>query len=82
LKRKESDKNMRQQQIRIPKEAERFYECSRQKVIEHGYTLLNNDVRTHFDLKFHKRPSEGEFSGCFTLEFKKGLKQISHVVTV
>lgn len=33
-----------------------------------------------FDLSVHKQDSE--FSGFYTLEFKRGLKQISHVVTV
>lgn len=66
------------QQIRIPKDAERFYECSRNN--SQGLVLINNEIRSQLDLK--NQNSDSEFSGCFTLEFKKGLKQISHVVTV
>ena len=33
-------------------------------------------------LKFQKKLSDYEFSGCYDLSFKQGLRQLSHVVTV
>jgi hypothetical protein len=55
------------QQICIPKDAERFYDCSRQSKLGLILSSIDRD--------------EVE-SGLWTLKFKQGLKQISHVVTV
>ena len=68
--------------IRIPKDAERFFECSRHSKL--GLTLISPELRAahEFQRDIRLSKSDVEFCDFHTLEFKRGLKQISHVVTV
>lgn len=49
--------------------------------------MITSEIRAACDLKTDSKflkaeKGESEFCGCHTIEFKKGLKQISHVVTI